>query len=156
MNFILKKLATELGPEFAHLFQQSLTRVKSPENGLLPTYHYKKGNIALACNYRPASSSFVPCKLVKYIVCSNIMAHLDEHRILSDRRHAFRKSHSCESRLTTVINDWTKILDKTGQVDTFILDFEKAFDKPPHKLLKYKLLMYDTNDKALVRTDSFF
>ena len=30
--------------------------------------------------------------------------------------------------LATVINDWAKILVNRGQVDTFILDFEKAFD----------------------------
>ena len=30
--------------------------------------------------------------------------------------------------MITVIDDWAKILDKGGQVDTFILDFEKAFD----------------------------
>ena len=30
-------------------------------------------------------------------------------------------------------------LDNGGQVDTFILDFEKAFDTPPHELLKRKL-----------------
>ena len=35
-----------------------------------------------------------------------------------------------------MINDWAKILDNKGQVDTFILDFEKAFDTPPHELLK--------------------
>ena len=59
------------------------------------------------------------------------MAHLDEYKLLSDRQHAFRKGHSCETQLTTVINDWAKILDNRGQVDTFILDFEKAFDTPP-------------------------
>ena len=53
-----------------------------------------------------------------------------------------RKRHSCETQLTTVINDWVKILDKRGQVDTFILDFEKAFDTPPHELLKSKLFGY--------------
>ena len=58
------------------------------------------------------------------------MAHLDEYKLLSDRQHAFRKGHSCETQLTTVINDWAKILDNRGQVDTFILDFEKAFDTP--------------------------
>ena len=42
---------------------------------------------------------------------------------------------SYETQLTTVINDWAKILDNRGQVDTFILDFEKAFDTPPHELL---------------------
>ena len=55
------------------------------------------------------------------------MAHLDEYQLLSDRQHAFRKRHSCETQLTTVINDWVKILVKGGQVDTFILDFKKAF-----------------------------
>ena len=44
--------------------------------------------------------------------------------------------YSCEAQLITVINDWAKILDKGGQVDTFILDFEKAFDTPPRELLK--------------------
>ena len=32
---VLKELATELGPVFAHLFQQSMDPVKSQRNGLL-------------------------------------------------------------------------------------------------------------------------
>ena len=63
----------------------------------------------------------VPFKLLEHIVCSNIMAHLDEYKLLSDRQHAFRKGHSCETQLTTVINDWAKILDNRGQVDTLDL-----------------------------------
>ena len=55
----------------------------------------------------------------------------------SDRQHAFRKRRSCETQLTTVINDWAKILDNRGQVDTFILDSEKAFDTPPHELFQW-------------------
>ena len=58
------------------------------------------------------------------------MAYLDEQRLLSEKQIAFRKWHSCETQLTTVKDDWTKILDNHGQVDTFILDFEKAFDTP--------------------------
>ena len=57
-------------------------------------------------------------------------APLDEHKLLSDRQHTFRKKHGCETQLITVINDWAKILEKGGQVDTFILDFGKAFDTP--------------------------
>ena len=40
-----------------------------------------------------------------------------------------------------MVNDWAKILDKDdkGQVDSFILDFKKAFNIP-HELLKSKLL----------------
>ena len=43
-------------------------------------------------------------------------------------QHDFRKKHTCETHLTTVIDDWTKILDRGGQIDTFTLDFEYAFD----------------------------
>ena len=46
-------------------------------------------------------------------------------------------------------------MDAGGQVDTFILDFEKAFDTPPHQLLKCKLHGYGINGKTSVWTDSF-
>ena len=70
-------------------------------------------------------------------------------KLLSDKQHAFRKWHSCETQLATVINDWAKILDNKGQVDTFIMDFEKAFDTPPHELLKSKLFSYGIGGKTL-------
>ena len=86
---------------------------------------------------------------------SDLHHYIDEYKLLSDRQHAFRKGHSCETQLTTVINDWAKILDNRGQVDTFILDFEKAFDTPPHELLKSKLFRYGIGGKTLKWIDSF-
>ena len=154
---VLKELTTELGPVFSHLFQKSLDTDEIPKEWSLANICplYKKGDRALACNYRPVSLTCVPCKLLEHIVCSNSMAHLDEYKLLSDRQHAFRKRHSCETQLTTVINDWAKILDNGGQVDTFILDFEKAFDTPPHELLKSKLFGCDIGGKTLKWIDSF-
>ena len=46
-------------------------------------------------------------------------------------------------------------MDIGGQVDTFILDFEKAFDTPPHELLKCKLYGYGIGGKTLKWIDSF-
>ena len=155
---VLKELATELGLVFAHLYQQSTDTGEIPKEWSLANICplFKKNERSLACNYRPVSLTCVPCKLLEHIVCSNIMAHhLDEYKLLSDRQHAFRKGHSCETQLTTVINDWAKILDNRGQVDTFILDFEKAFDTPPHELLKSKLFSYGIGGKTLKWIDSF-
>ena len=56
--------------------------------------------------------------------------------------------------MITVINDWAKILEAGGQVDTFILDFKKAFDTPPHEL-KCKLNGYGIQGNTLVWIDSF-
>ena len=54
------------------------------------------------------------------------MAHWDEHKLLSDKQRAF----SCETQLTTVLDAWATVLDNHGQVDTFTLVSEKAFDTP--------------------------
>ena len=108
---VQKELATELGPVFAYLFKKSLETAEIPKEWSLANICplYKKGDRALGCNYRPVSLTCVPCTLLEHIVCSEIMAHLDKYKLLSDRQHAFRKRHSCETQLTTVINDWAKI-----------------------------------------------
>ena len=46
-------------------------------------------------------------------------------------------------------------MDKKGQVDTFILDFEKAFDTPLHELLKSKLFSYGIGGKTLEWINAF-
>ena len=56
---------------------------------------------------------------LEHIVCSNAMAHLDEHELLSDMQHAFRNRHRCEKQLSTIISDWAK-----RHKLTFILDFD--------------------------------
>ena len=142
---VLKELATELGPIFVHLFQQSIDSGEIPKEWTLANISplFKKGDRLLACNYRSVSLICVTCKLLEHIVCSNTMALLDEHKLPSDKQHAFRKWHSCETQLTTVINDWAKILDNKGQVDTFILEFEKAFDTPHMNSLKANCLVME-------------
>ena len=146
---VLKELATELGPIFAYLFQQSIEKGEILKEWSLANLcpQFKKRDRFLACNYRPVSLTCVPCKLLEHIVCSNIMAHLYEHKLLSEKQHAFRKWHSCETQLITVIDDWAKIFDNQSQIDTFIFDFEKAFDTPPHELLKSKLFSYEIGGK---------
>ena len=42
-----------------------------------------------------------------------------------------------------------KNLRQEGQVDTFLLDFEKAFDTPSHELLKSKLFSYGIGGTTL-------
>ena len=91
---VLKELASKLAPVFAHLFQQSIDTGEIPKEWSLANIRPlpKKGDRSLACNHRPSSLTCVPCKLLEHIVCSNVMAHLEEHKLLSDRQHAFRKS----------------------------------------------------------------
>ena len=76
---VLKELATELGPVFAHLFQQLIDKGELPKEWSLANICplFKKGDRSLACNCRPVSLTCVECL--------NIMAHLDEHILLSEK-----------------------------------------------------------------------
>ena len=67
---VLKELASELGPVFAHLFQQSIDSGEIPKEWSLANICplFKKADRSLACNYRPVSLTCVPCKLGTYSV----------------------------------------------------------------------------------------
>ena len=54
---VLKELATELGPVFAHLFQQSIDTGEIPKEQSLANICplFQKSDRSLACNYRPVS-----------------------------------------------------------------------------------------------------
>ena len=85
---VLKDLAKELGPVFEHLYQQSIKAgeilKKSSLSNICPLF--KKGDRSLACNYRPVSLAYIPCKLQEHIVysyilghCLFVLFHLDQH-----------------------------------------------------------------------------
>ena len=127
---VLKELASELGPMFAHLFQQSTDTGEIPKQWSLQNICplYEKGDRSLACNCGPVSLTCVPCKLLEHIVCSNIMAPLDEHKLFSDRQHTFRKKHSCETQLIT--KSWIK-------ADRLILSFWTSRKLSTHPPMNY-------------------
>ena len=83
------------------------------------------------------------------------MDFFETHNILSSKQHAFRKSHSCDTQLVSVVEDWASSLDSQKQVDVFILDFEKAFDTVPHELLKTKLFSLGVSKQVLQWVDDF-
>ena len=139
----LKELATELGPVSAHLFQQSMDIDEIPKEWSLANISplFKKSDRSLACSYRPVSLTCVPCKLFEHIVQISwlILMNINSCQI-GNMQSGKDTVNCCETQLTTVINDWAKILDNRGQVDTFILDFEKTFDTPLMNSLKTNCL----------------
>jgi hypothetical protein len=154
---ILKELSNELTPIMTHFFQQTMDKSTLPEDwttaNICPLY--KKADRSIPANYRPVSLTCILCKLAEHIVSSNIMSHLEEHNVITDKQHAFRKYHSCETQLCSVIHDWARNIDKNKQTDIFILDFEKAFDTVPHEQLKAKLYRYGITGNTLMWIGSF-
>ena len=55
--------------------------------------------------------------------------------LLSDLISAYRRSHSCETALLKLTEDWRACRDRKELVAVVSMDLSKAFDTMPHPLL---------------------
>ena len=116
---------------------------------------HKKGKRSQPNNYRPVSLTSVTCKILEHVICHHIWEHLEQHNILSDFQHGFRKRRNCETQLILTLHDLVSAVNEGKRVDAFILDFSKAFDRVPHGRLLYKLNHYGINGNLLAWVEDF-
>ena len=153
----LKDYAEEISPALTLIFQASLHQGDIPEDWrqAYVTPIFKEGDRSSPANYRPISLTSVCSKVMEHILHSQIMKHLEEHGILSDQQHGFRKRRSCESQLILTLQDLAAGIDAFQQIDAILLDFSKAFDKVPHERLAIKLRHYGLKGNILQWIQSF-
>ena len=66
-------------------------------------------------NYRLVSLTCITCKLFEHITCKHILAHLEDHNLLTDPQHGFRSGRSCETLLVTIFQDIVQMHNKKGK-----------------------------------------
>ena len=145
---ILKMAAHEIAPALPTIFN------KFVESGTLPDIWrraniypvFKKGDRTKPSNYRPVLLLCIVCKGMEHVDHSNIMHHLNQYDILTDKQHGFCQQCSCESQLILTVHDLAKTLDKRLQTDVIKMDFSKAFDVDPHQRLLLKLAIMVSED----------
>jgi len=81
--------------------------------------------------------SLVRDNLMKFFICNKLYRNC---------QYGFIKGRSTVLQLLHILDKWTILLDESRQVDVIYTDFEKAFDKVPHKRLLSKLRSYGVRD----------
>ena len=138
---VLKEAKNELAKPLSHIFNKSLQLGEMPDEWKLAnvTPIFKKGSKSLPSNYRPISLTSVVCKMLETLIREKLVNHLEDNELIRNTQHGFRSKRSCLTNLLDFLHDVFHCYDESKAVDVIYLDFQKAFDKVPHKRLLTKL-----------------
>ena len=77
--------------------------------------------------------------MLETLIRDKLVNHLEKNKLLRNTQHGFRNKRSCLTNLLDFLHDVFNCYDDSKAVDIIYLDFQKAFDKVPHKRLLIKL-----------------
>ena len=154
---LLKYLAEELALPLSILFQKSLSEGILPSDWLKAcvTAIHKKGNKSLPGNYRPISITSIICKIMESLVRDELVEHMIQNNLFSDKQHGFVPLRNCITNLLLCMEQWIKILESGDTVDVIYTDFAKAFDSVPHQRLLKKLKNNGVIGRTLAWIEAF-
>ena len=98
-------------------------------------------------NYRPVSLLPAISKIYERDMSAQISTYIAEN--LSPYLFGFRKGHSVEQCLMTMLEAWKRALDRKKCVGAILTDLSKAFDCLKHEHIIAKLEAYGFNHDAL-------
>lgn len=138
---LLKKIAPNISLVLAAIFTKSLLEGKVPDDwkiaNVIPIF--KSGERDKCSNYRPVSLTSQISKVMEGIIRDAIGDYMGRFDMIKDSQHGFVKGKSCLTNLLEFMEMVEEGVDNGERVDVVYLDFQKAFDKVPHKRLIMKI-----------------
>ena len=138
---VLKEVREEVTPHLITIFNESLRSGCVPDDWREAevTPIFKKGKQCEPSNYRPISLTSIAGKLLEGCIVDRISEFLEENSLLKNSQHGFRRRRSCLTNLLEFFHFVFSEHDRDKAVDIIYLDFQKAFDKVPHRRLMKKV-----------------
>jgi len=154
---VLKSCAETLADPILQICHASLAQGTLPSHWKRITIQpiYKKGCKRTPSNYRPIALNSVLCKLLEKIVARVITSHLLGNNLISNRQFGFLPGRNTVTNLLALLDQATSAINRKSNVYAVFLDFSKAFDKVPHRLLLIKLQSYGICGTLLKWIESF-
>eukprot|EP00061_Rhincodon_typus_P011107 g35886.t1 len=137
---ILKEMAGDIANVLVVTYQKPVDsgEVLADWNTANATPLFEKGGRQKVGNYRPVSLTSVARKMLEFIIKEEIVRHLDTNCSIGQTQHRLMKGRLRLTKLLEFFEDIMRTVDNGEPVDVVDLDFQKAFDKVPHKRLLHK------------------
>ena len=129
---LLKECCARLETPITGLFNKLLTQARVPRACKRPNI-FKTGEKKQAINYRPISLTSVLIKLFEKIIKDKTIEILKKNKLITGNQYGFCSNKSCLTNLFDFFNDVYASWDVREPYDVIYLNFQKAFDKVPHK-----------------------
>ena len=86
---------------------------------------YKSGNSTNPSNCRPVSVVSVLSKPLEKRIDKHLLLHLNRYNLLHPKQSGFRKKHSCQTALTSLVEPWLANIDNNNLMVLYSLTFKK-------------------------------
>ena len=152
---LLKRVARGVFSFLTSLYNDCIHECKWPTPWKMGEWTpvYKHGDKQEDKNYRPITSLIAVDKVFEQLLCNQVTKKFDP--ILHPRMTAYRKTHSCETTLVRLVEDWKKAIDQRELVWVLSTDMSKAFDSLSHTLILKKFEAYGFGTSSLNLMRSF-
>jgi hypothetical protein len=136
-----------------HAFAKAIFPDKLKIAKVIPIY--KSDARTNPSNYRPISILNSISKIYEKAIYNRLINFIEHHKILYNNQFGFRKNHSTEHALLTIINNISESLDNNKAVCSVFIDLKKAFDTVDLDILSYKLNHYGIRGPCLQLLKSY-
>ena len=148
---ILKMSFHVVKDELLKIINDSLIKGTCPErwktSTIIPIPKIEKPK--KASEYRPINILPTYEKVLELVVKEQIDKYLHSNDIISEHQSGFRKYHSCETAIQSVIDDWKLIISEGKMVGVIFLDLKRAFETVDRIRLLEKLEQYGMRGMVL-------
>src|SRR5664279_3496894 len=138
-TWLVKRAVEVLAPVFGVMCNASLRSGKFPDSQkhaiVFPRLKKSTLDADDVNSYRPISNLSFASKLVERVVASRFTAHAEHNKLFPLRQSAYRRHHSTESAVVSVMNDIFRVIDDGDVAGMVLLDLSAAFDTVDHKTL---------------------
>ena len=116
---VLHEISPAISIPLTELFKTSLKTRSLPEEWKHANISaiFKKGKKTTPKNYRPVSLTSVICKIMESLIRDEVIDHMNENKLFSNKQFGFLAGRSTVLQLLKVMDIWTQILDQGGSIN---------------------------------------